>query len=212
MVCLEGKQVRIKICGITRVEDGLAAANAGADAIGLVFYSRSSRFVTVTRAVEIVHRLPPFVTRVGLFVNHDPDQVNDICGEVDLDLLQFHGDESADYCEQFGRRYVKAVRMAPAQTVAAALKAFPGASGLLLDGFDATLYGGSGRVFDWQRIPKDVDKPLILAGGLLAGNVAEAIRVAAPYAVDVSSGVETAPGIKSKDKIDQFIKSVRDIE
>ena len=208
----EDRLVRIKICGITRPGDGEFAAQAGADAIGLVFYSRSSRCVTVTQAGEIARRLPPFITRVGLFVNHDPDQVTEICKEVELDLLQFHGDETAEYCEQFGRRYVKAVRMAPGQTVTAALEAFPGASGLLLDGFDASLYGGSGRIFDWQRIPKGIEKPLILAGGLHAGNVAEAIGIASPYAVDVSSGVESAPGVKSDDKIRQFIKSVRDIE
>ena len=203
---------RVKICGITRIEDAVAAATAGADAIGLVFYPKSSRYVTATVAAEIVSELPPFVSTVGLFVNHSADQVNRICDQVELDLLQFHGDESPSDCSQFGKRFIKAVRMAPGRSVNEMMGQYRQATALLLDSFDADKYGGSGETFDWQRVPKDSDVPLILAGGLNCSNVVEAVTRVQPYAVDVSSGVESAPGIKSADQIIEFVTRVKNCE
>ena len=203
---------RVKICGITRVDDAVAAATAGADAIGLVFYPKSSRYVTATVAAEIVSELPPFVTTVGLFVNHSADQVNRICDQVELDLLQFHGDESPSDCSRFGKRFIKAVRMAPGRSVTEMMGQYRQATALLLDSFDADKYGGSGETFDWQRVPKDSDVPLILAGGLNCSNVVEAVTRVQPYAVDVSSGVESAPGIKSADQIIEFVTRVKNCE
>lgn len=203
---------RVKICGITRAEDAQIAAAAGADAIGLVFYPPSPRYVTPEQAAEIICGLPPFVTRVGLFVNHSAQQVAAICDRVELDLLQFHGDETPELCGSIGKRYLKAVRMAPGCSVADSADQFKDASGLLLDSFDPTQYGGSGETFDWQRIPADLDLPLLLAGGLNSNNVVSAIEIANPYAVDVSSGVETAPGVKSAAKIREFINLVNRVE
>jgi phosphoribosylanthranilate isomerase len=203
---------RVKICGITRVDDAIAAAKAGADAIGLVFYPKSSRYVTTTVAAEIVSELPPFVTTVGLFVNHSADQVNQICDQVELDLLQFHGDESPSDCSRFGKRFIKAVRMAPGRSVTEMMGQYRQATALLLDSFDADKYGGSGETFDWQRVPKDSDVPLVLAGGLNCSNVVEAVTRVQPYAVDVSSGVESAPGIKSADQIIEFVTRVKNCE
>lgn len=203
---------RVKICGITRVDDAIAAAKAGADAIGLVFYPKSSRYVTTTVAAEIVSELPPFVTTVGLFVNHSADQVNRICDQVELDLLQFHGDESPSDCSRFGKRFIKAVRMAPGRSVTEMMGQYRQATALLLDSFDADKYGGSGETFDWQRVPKDSDVPLVLAGGLNCSNVVDAVTRVQPYAVDVSSGVESAPGIKSADQIIEFVTRVKNCE
>jgi phosphoribosylanthranilate isomerase len=203
---------RVKICGITRIEDAIAAAKAGADAIGLVFYPKSSRNVTATVATEIVNEMPPFVTTVGLFVNHSADQVNRICDQVELDLLQFHGDETPSDCSQYGKRFIKAVRMAPGRSVTDMMGQYRQATALLLDSFDADKYGGSGETFDWQRVPKESDVPLILAGGLNCSNVAEAVTRVQPYAVDVSSGVESAPGIKSADQIIEFVTRVKNCE
>ncbi|MBL4621739.1 MAG: phosphoribosylanthranilate isomerase [Immundisolibacteraceae bacterium] len=203
---------RVKICGITRAEDAQAAVAAGADAIGLVFYPPSPRYVTPEQATEIIHGLPPFVTRVGLFVNHSAQQVADICDQVDLDLLQFHGDESPELCASLGKRYLKAVRMAPDCSVSDWADQFQGAAGLLLDSFDPNQYGGSGQTFDWQRIPANLELPIVLAGGLNSSNIVSALEIATPYAVDVSSGVETAPGVKSAAKIRQFINLVKRVE
>lgn len=203
---------RVKICGITRVDDAIAAAKAGADAIGLVFYPKSSRYVTATVAAKIVSELPPFVTTVGLFVNHSADQVNRICEQVELDLLQFHGDESPSDCSRFGKRFIKAVRMAPGRSVTEMMGQYRQATALLLDSFDADKYGGSGETFDWQRVPKDSDVPLVLAGGLNCSNVVDAVTRVQPYAVDVSSGVESAPGIKSADQIIEFVTRVKNCE
>ena len=203
---------RVKICGITRPEDAQIAATAGADAIGLVFYSPSPRYVTPAQAVDIVRELPPFVARVGLFVNHSPAQVAEICSQVELDVLQFHGDESPADCAVSGKRYLKAIRMAPGRSVNDAMNQYSDAAAVLLDSFDPDQYGGSGETFDWQRIPGDLKLPLILAGGLNCDNVVTAIKLVRPYAVDVSSGVETAPGIKSAEKIRQFINLVKRVE
>ncbi|MGN0923019.1 phosphoribosylanthranilate isomerase [Ectopseudomonas mendocina] len=205
-------RVRSKICGITRVEDALAAVEAGADAIGLVFYAKSPRAVSVEQAAEIVQALPPFVTSVGLFVNMPREQLLAVLQQVPLDLLQFHGDESPAECEGYGRPYIKALRVRPGEDLAAAMAPYAGARGILLDTFVEGVPGGTGAAFDWSLVPQDVAKPIILAGGLEAHNVAAAIRQVRPYAVDVSGGVEASKGIKDAGKIRAFVKSVRDTQ
>ncbi|AEB58033.1 N-(5'-phosphoribosyl)anthranilate isomerase [Ectopseudomonas mendocina NK-01] len=205
-------RVRSKICGITRVEDALAAVEAGADAIGLVFYAKSPRAVNVEQAAEIVQALPPFVTSVGLFVNMPREQLLAVLQQVPLDLLQFHGDESPAECEGYGRPYIKALRVRPGENVAAAMAPYAGARGILLDTFVEGVPGGTGAAFDWSLVPQGVARPIILAGGLEAHNVAAAIRQVRPYAVDVSGGVEASKGIKDAGKIRAFVKSVRDAQ
>ena len=198
--------VRSKICGITRIEDALAAVEAGADAIGFVFYPGSPRAVTFQQARDIIKALPPFVTTVGLFVNVSHCELLDA---VPLDLLQFHGDEPAADCECWHRPYIKALRVKAGDDIAAACRAFPNASGILLDAYVEGVPGGTGEAFDWSLIPKGWNKPIILAGGLTPDNVAEAIARVQPYAVDVSGGVEASRGIKDHARIQAFIKAVR---
>lgn len=200
---------RVKICGITRVEDGLAAAAAGADAIGLVF-AASPRRVTADQACAIVAALPPFLKVVGLFVDAPAASVREVLGRVPLDLLQFHGRETPDDCRIFGRPYIKAISMRDDVDVVGVASRYADAAGLLFDGFHPQLAGGSGQVFDWTRIPRDLDRPVILAGGLTPENVARAIQAARPYAVDVSSGVERDKGIKDAAKIAAFIRHVNE--
>jgi phosphoribosylanthranilate isomerase len=202
------RRTRTKICGITRPEDGLFAAAQGADAIGLVFYPPSPRCVTVEQAREVLAALPPFVTTVGLFVNATEEEVRAVLAAVPLDLLQFHGDEEEAYCRRFGRPYCKAIRMAEGVDLATEAARYAGASALLLDSFQAGVPGGTGHAFDWARIPAGLAKPMILAGGLGPENVDEAIRQVRPYAVDVSSGVEAAKGIKDAEKIIAFMRGV----
>lgn len=203
-------RTRIKVCGITRPEDAVAAAMAGVDAIGLVFHAKSSRLVSVAQAAEIVAALPPFVTTVGLFVNADAAAVKHVLAAVPLDLLQFHGDETPAYCAGFGCPWLKALRMKPDIDLAAALQAYSAARGILLDAWHADQYGGTGQTFDWSRLgPLQSRTRIVLAGGLHPGNVAEAIRSVRPWAVDVSTGVESAPGLKSAELIGQFISEVQ---
>lgn len=201
-------RVRVKICGITRVEDGMAAARSGADAIGLVFYGPSPRNVAVERAAEIAHVLPPFITKVGLFVDPSESHVWDVLDQVTLDCLQFHGDEDEEFCERFDKPYIKAIRMKPGVDVSPSVAAYGGAQGILLDTHVEGVAGGTGQSFDWSSVPRALSVPLILAGGLNAGNVAQAIAEAHPYAVDVSGGVEAGKGIKDAARIDEFIKAV----
>ena len=203
-------QTRIKICGITRIEDGLAAARLGADAIGLVFYEATPRHVTIDQACAIAQALPPFVTRVGLFVDVDADKVRATISAVGLDILQFHGEESAETYRAFDRPYIKAVRMRDDVDLHAQRRAYPDAIGLLLDTYVKHAPGGSGKTFDWRLVPRDLEKPIILAGGLTADNVKDAIKVVQPFAVDVSSGVEETKGIKDPKKISAFIERVRE--
>lgn len=205
-------RVRIKFCGITRVEDACAAAELGVDAIGLVFTRRSKRFLGLAQARAIRDALPPFVAATALLMDDDAAWIAEVSDAVQPDLLQFHGSESADQCERFGRRYLKAVPMASVRDVRGYAAAHPRASGFLLDSHARGGAGGTGERFDWQRVPRDLDRPLILAGGLDADNVAEAIRIAQPYAVDVSSGIESAPGIKDLEKMRRFVAAVRGIE
>lgn len=201
-------RTRVKICGITRIQDAEACANAGADAIGLVFYPPSPRLVSIEMATEIVNRLPAFVTTVGLFVNADKQEVNEVLTKVKLDCIQFHGDEDVGYCEQFNRPYIKAIRMAQDTDVEVLADEYASARALLLDTYVENVAGGTGKTFNWDRVPQNCRKPIILAGGLTPDNVVEAIKTAKPYAVDVSGGVEQAKGIKDAAKIKKFIKEV----
>ncbi|HSX86394.1 MAG TPA: phosphoribosylanthranilate isomerase [Pseudomonas sp.] len=201
--------VRSKICGITRVEDALAAAEAGADAIGLVFYPKSPRAVSVQQARTIIAALPPFVTTVGLFVNASRCELGEILDAVPLDMLQFHGDERPADCEGYHRPYIKALRVKPDDDVVAQIEPYGNASGILLDTFVAGVPGGTGLAFDWSLVPRHLDRPIILAGGLTPENVRSAIEQTQPYAVDVSGGVEARHGIKDADKIRAFMRAVK---
>ncbi|WP_418643112.1 phosphoribosylanthranilate isomerase [Stutzerimonas kunmingensis] len=201
--------VRSKICGITRVDDALTAAKAGADAIGLVFYAKSPRAVDVRQAREIVAALPPFVTTVGLFVNASRCEINEILDAVPLDMLQFHGDETPAQCEGFHRPWFKAIRVGNGEDIEAQVARYANASGILLDTFVAGVPGGTGERFDWSLIPAALAKPLILAGGLTAENVQQAIAQVRPYAVDVSGGVEASKGVKDASKVMAFVGRVR---
>lgn len=201
--------VRSKICGITRIEDALAAVEAGADAIGLVFYAKSPRAVTVQQARTIIAALPPFVTTVGLFVDASRCELGEILDAVPLDLLQFHGDESPAACDGYHRPYIKALRVKPGDDIAAQVALYKNASGVLLDTYVPGIPGGTGEAFDWSLVPVGLSKPVILAGGLTADNVAGAINRVRPYAVDVSGGVEVAKGIKDAEMIRAFIQAVK---
>ncbi|EZQ19940.1 phosphoribosylanthranilate isomerase [Pseudomonas sp. G11-1] len=200
---------RIKICGITRVEDALAAAGAGADAIGLVFHAGSPRAVSIEQARAIVQALPPFVTTVGLFVDAAEETIRAVLDQVPLDLLQFHGDEPDTFCQRFARPYIKAVRVRPGDDLDALAANWPGASGILLDSYKPGVPGGTGETFDWSMIPAQRSWTLVLAGGLQSQNVRQAIDLTAPWAVDVSGGVEATKGIKDIDKINAFVHEVK---
>ncbi|WP_263260943.1 phosphoribosylanthranilate isomerase [Pseudomonas sp. RIT-PI-S] len=201
--------VRSKICGITRIEDALVAAHAGADAIGLVFYPPSPRAVSIHQAREIVAALPPFVTVVGLFVNASRCEINETLDAVSLDLLQFHGDETPEQCAGYPRPYIKALRVRPGDDIAAACERYRDARGLLLDAFVEGVPGGTGSAFDWNLVPANLPKPIILAGGLTPENVTTAIEKVRPYGVDVSGGVEQSKGIKSSLRVKAFVEAVR---
>lgn len=201
-------RTRIKCCGMTRIEDALLACALGADAIGLVFTARSKRRVTLAQARTIRQSLPPFAGGVALFMDDEAALVREVIEIVQPDLLQFHGNESDDWCAQFGRPYLKAIAMGEGAAAVRRLREYPGAAGLLLDGHGLGEAGGSGKVFDWSLMPRDLAQPLILAGGLVPDNVAAAIRVARPWAVDVASGIESAPGIKDPHRLEAFIRAV----
>lgn len=201
-------RTRVKICGITREEDALLAADAGADAIGLVFWERSRRAIGVGQARAITTSLPPFVSTVALFVDPSTDEVWRVIGEVRPDLLQFHGDEAPSFCERFGVPYIKALGIGDRAPGEAALGYHAKARGLLLDTHDPVDMGGTGRTFDWTLAPSGLARPTILAGGLTAENVARAIAIVRPWAVDVSSGVESAPGIKDEARLRAFMRTV----
>lgn len=200
---------RIKCCGMTRIEDALLAAQLGADAIGMVFTSRSKRQIDVARARAITRALPPFVSVVALFMDDEATLVHEVIDAVQPDLLQFHGNEPDAWCAQFERRYLKAIAMGEGAAALPRLRDYPGATGLLLDGHGLGEAGGSGKTFDWSLMPADLTQPLVLAGGLTADNVAQAVRVARPWGVDVASGVESAPGIKDPRKLAAFIDAVK---
>ena len=201
-------RTRVKICGITRIEDAMAAAQAGADAIGFVFDPKSPRHVHPDQALKIARALPPFITIVGLFVNPAPDTVEGVLGHVPLDLIQFHGNEKPEQCRRYHRSYIKAIHMKPDVDLREMARLYGDATGLLLDTYVADVAGGSGQAFDWSRIPSDLGKSVILAGGLTPENVGDAVRRVHPYAVDVSSGVEQSKGVKDANKISAFIEAV----
>ena len=203
-------RVRVKICGITRPEDAVSAADAGVDAIGLVFYESSPRYVDSVKARAIINACPPFICKIGLFVDQDQESIARILDEVPLDMLQFHGNETPEQCNRFEKPYIKAIRMSKGIDVQDYIGIYQEASALLLDTHVKGVAGGTGRVFDWTTVPADLKKPVVLAGGLTPENVFAAIRQVAPYAVDVSGGVETEKGIKDQQKIISFIRAVHD--
>jgi phosphoribosylanthranilate isomerase len=205
-------RTRVKICGLTRPEDAAAAAGLGADALGLVFYAPSPRHVHIERARAVIAAVPPFVTIVGLFVDEDPQTVREVLRAVRIDLIQFHGDEPPDYCEGFGKPYIKAIRMRPDLDPAQLMAEHRAASGFLLDAWQADAKGGTGHCFDWERVPPECAGSFILAGGLEPGNVAAALAAARPYALDVSSGVEAAKGVKDAGKMAAFLREVQQFD
>jgi phosphoribosylanthranilate isomerase len=206
-------RTRVKICGITRVEDALQAVALGADAIGLVFYAPSPRAVTVQLAQRITEVLPPFITVAGLFVDAPSAQIHAVLDNTRIDLLQFHGSEEPAACRIYRRPYMKAVAMRPGVDVHAHAREYADAAGLLLDSYhDDKAGGGTGRIFDWTQVPQKLAKFIILAGGLTPDNVAEAIERTRPYAVDVSGGVESAKGVKDAEKMRAFIEEVKRVQ
>jgi len=202
------QRTRCKICGLTRAEDIQVAVNAGADALGLVFYPPSPRAVTLEQAAELIQAVPPFVVTVGLFVDPEPEWVRAVLNQVPLDLLQFHGDENEAFCLQFNRPYIKALRMKPDLDPVIEARNWPSAKGFLLDAYQPGVPGGTGEQFDWKRFPSSSDQAWILAGGLTPNNIQQAVKATQPYAVDVSGGVEASRGIKCPAKITEFIANL----
>ncbi len=202
----------VKICGITRREDALAAARCGAHAVGFVFHQTSPRHVLPDQAGSIIRTLPPFVTSVAVFVDAQPQHVRDVLSQAPVNLLQFHGAETPEYCRQFGMPYMKAVRVRDGVNLLQYASGYRDAKALLLDAFVEGVHGGTGAVFDWALVPQALPLPVVLSGGLCSANVAEAIRQTRPWAVDVSSGVEASKGIKDAAKIAAFISGVRNAD
>jgi phosphoribosylanthranilate isomerase len=205
-------RTRVKICGITRVADGLAAARLGADAIGLVFYAKSPRRVSVSQAQAVIRALPPFVTIVGLFVDAAREEIREVLTAVSLDMLQFHGNESPEACRGYGRPYIKVVHMHKETDVLSLARPYDDAAGILVDTYVEGVPGGTGRSFEWSSLPAGLSCPMILAGGLTPDNVAAAVSRVRPWAVDVSGGVEAAPGVKDVAKIAAFIRGVNSVQ
>jgi phosphoribosylanthranilate isomerase len=205
-------RTRIKVCGITRESDALAAAQHGADAIGFIFWRPSPRFVEAERAGKIADLLPAFVTPVCVFVNPAAEEVESVLHHVPSAMLQFHGEESPGFCAQFGRRYIKVARMRPGLDLIEYLAQYSTAAAWLIDAFDEQTYGGTGASFDWNLLPRALLRPWILSGGLTVEKVTEAVRRLRPWGVDVSSGVESAKGIKDAQKIAAFISGVRNAD
>lgn len=205
-------RTRIKICGMTRVEDALAAAQLGVDAVGLVFYEKSPRHVSIEQAQQICQALPGFVTTVALFLNPDESLVKQVLAKVSIDLLQFHGKESVDFCESFQRPYIKALGVSGVDDLQALCQPYVSARGILLDSHGQGDAGGTGETFDWSKIPPSLRQRIILAGGLKPDNVAAAIEQIQPYGVDLSSGVETAPGIKDSELMRHLVEQVKQVD
>lgn len=205
-------RTRVKFCGITRLEDAQTAVDVGVDALGFVFFPSSPRHVSLDTAARIIALLPPFVTTVGLFVNASTAEIVETMNAAPIDIVQFHGDEQPRDCEQIRRPYFKAVRMSHDVDIEIQAQRYASASALLLDSWDDGVVGGTGKVFDWERVPIGVAKKLILAGGLDPDNVASAIRRVRPYAVDVSSGIELGKGVKDGEKMKRFMQEVRSVE
>ena len=203
-------RTRTKICGITRLEDAKASILGGCDALGFVFYKESPRYIALDAFKVIARELPPFVTKVGLFVNADPAEIEEAIRSGLMNVLQFHGDETPDFCRQFKFPYIKAVAVSSSVDLLQYAKDFYDAEALLLDASHEHLKGGTGQTFDWNLIPHSLSKPIVLAGGLNVDNVKEAINQVKPYAVDISGGVEDSKGIKNSLKIQAFIKETQD--
>jgi len=201
-------RTRIKICGITRAEDADAAVAAGADSLGFVFYPPSPRNVSIEQAAELIAGLPAFVTSTALFVDADVEFVQRVIEQTKVDLLQFHGNESQEYCSQFARPYMKAIRMKPDVDVKAEAERYGDASAILLDAYRPGVPGGTGESFDWERIPAELRDSIVLAGGLNPDNIRKAVETVHPFAVDVSGGVEASKGMKDKEKIETFVQEV----
>lgn len=204
--------MRTKICGITSIVDAQAAVYFGADALGFVFYPPSPRYIQPDDAANIIHRLPPFVSCVGLFVNSDHKTLEKTISDTGIDLVQFHGDESEKLCKLSPKPWIKVIRVGTKTDLESEVNRYDGASSLLLDTDVPGSFGGTGKTFDWSLIPKNIGKPIILAGGLKQGNVVAAVKLVSPYAVDVSGGVESEKGVKDHNKMKEFIKQVRSIE
>lgn len=204
-------RVRTKICGLTRDEDIHAAVRAGVDALGFVIYEPSPRYVDAHQATQLLKQVPAFVSTVALFVDADAEFVRGVLDQAPFDLLQFHGNESAEYCRQFSRPYMKAIRVRSEQDITDAVQQYPDAAALLLDAYVENLPGGTGQAFDWRLIP-EMDTPWVLAGGLNPDNVADAVNQVKPFAVDVSGGVELSKGIKDATKMKKFISEIRNVE
>jgi len=205
-------RTRIKICGFTRPDDARQAAALGVDAIGLVFYAPSPRAVDIAQAQAVIKALPPFVSSVGLFVDASADRVREVLAQVPLDLLQFHGNEEPAYCAQFGRPWLKAIRMREGIDLQREAERYGAAAGLLLDAYRPGTPGGTGEAFAWSRVPQDLNLPIVLAGGLSPANVGEAITTVRPHAVDLSGGVESAKGIKDAAKMAELVAAVRAVD
>ncbi len=203
-------RTRVKICGFTQVQDAVAAANLGVDAIGLVFYPPSPRNVSIDRAIDIVNALPAFVTVVALFVDESEAQIREVLSKVHIDCIQFHGDEPAEACEIYNKPYMKAIRMKPGLDVKELANQYQYASALLLDAYHPGIKGGSGSQFDWNLIPQQCSLPIILAGGLQIDNAKQAVESVRPYALDVSSGVEISKGIKDVAKMAAFVQETKE--
>ncbi|HJN51285.1 MAG: phosphoribosylanthranilate isomerase [Pseudomonadales bacterium] len=204
-------RVRIKICGITRLEDARCAVELGADALGFNFYGKSPRHVTVEQVRSITAGLPPFVTKVALLVDPNEEQLRQVLSQLPIDLIQFHGTESAQFCQSFGRPYIKVIRVAEGTDLNEESNRYGSAAAILLDSYVEGVAGGTGRTFDWSLIPKTISQPVVLAGGLNADNISEAIRTVRPFAVDVSGGVEREKGIKDRQAMQRFIKAVSEV-
>ena len=204
-------RTRVKVCGICTKADAMNAVNAGADAIGMVFYTKSPRHISIDAAKEIASSIPPFVSTVGLFVNSSQLEVSEVLSAVPLELLQFHGDEDESFCCSFKRPYIKAVRVKEDTDIQVICHRFASAKGILLDSFRKGIPGGTGETFNWNMIPENLPLPIVLAGGLNARNVATALSTVQPWAVDVSSGVEISPGKKDRQMIEQFIQAVQSV-
>lgn len=203
-------RTRVKICGFTQVQDAVIAAKLGSDAIGLVFYASSPRNVSIEKASEIISALPAFVTVVALFVDEQEPQIRKVLNQIPIDCIQFHGDEPADACRIYNRPYIKAIRMKQGLDVLATAMQYYDASALLLDAYHPGVKGGSGSQFDWDLIPDDCPLPVILAGGLQVENVKQAIKTVRPYALDISSGVEIAKGLKGATKMTAFFQKINE--
>ncbi len=205
------KRIRVKICGITSIKDAQHVCNAGVDSIGLVFYGKSPRNVSITQAAKICDSLPPFVTSVGLFLDPSIEFVESVLANVTLDLLQFHGSETPEFCDLFNRPYIKAIGMEGVtgeEEFAQRADQFINAKGFLVDSHASGKAGGTGKTFDWKNVPQNIQKPIILAGGLNPDNIADAMQQVDVYAIDLSSGVESSPGIKDPQKIKQLMAEV----